>query len=121
MLRPARVRRKPAFRVNPAAATHAAALLPRMRAGDPRSRGARVKRRLIEREAGNPPMARTLITLGIILVVAGLLWPFLAKLGLGRLPGDIVIERGNARIYIPIMTSILVSLVLSLVLWVINR
>jgi len=66
-------------------------------------------------------MARVLITLGIILLVAGLLWPWLSKIGLGRLPGDIVIERGNARIYIPIATGILVSVVLSLVLWLINR
>lgn len=66
-------------------------------------------------------MSRTLITFGIVLVLAGLLWPVLTKLGLGRLPGDIVIERGNARIYIPIATSILVSVVLSVVLWLINR
>jgi Protein of unknown function (DUF2905) len=66
-------------------------------------------------------MARTLITLGIILVLAGLLWPLLTKLGLGRLHGDIVIARGNARGYIPIATGILVSVVLSLVLWLINR
>jgi hypothetical protein len=66
-------------------------------------------------------MARFLITVGIILVLAGLLWPWLTKLGLGRLPGDIVIERENARIYIPIATGILVSVVLSLILWLINR
>jgi hypothetical protein len=66
-------------------------------------------------------MARTLITIGIILVLAGLLWPWLSKIGLGRLPGDIVIERENARIYIPIATGILVSVVLSVVLWLINR
>ena len=62
-------------------------------------------------------MSRFLIILGIALVVAGLLWPFLTKLGLGRLPGDIVIERENFRLYIPIVTSILVSLALSLVFW----
>lgn len=66
-------------------------------------------------------MARTLITLGVVLLVAGILWPWLSKIGLGRLPGDIVIERENARIYIPIATGILVSVVLSLVLWLINR
>ena len=62
-------------------------------------------------------MSRFLIILGIALVVTGLLWPFLTKLGLGRLPGDIVIERENFRLYIPIVTSILVSLALSLVFW----
>jgi len=66
-------------------------------------------------------MARFLITLGIVLVVAGLVWPFLQKLGLGRLPGDIVIERENFRVSIPLATSIIVSLALTLILWLINR
>ncbi len=66
-------------------------------------------------------MRRWLITLGIVLLVAGLLWPFLQKIGLGRLPGDIVIERGNFRFYLPLGTSILVSLGLSLLLWLLNR
>jgi Protein of unknown function (DUF2905) len=66
-------------------------------------------------------MARWLIILGIVLLLAGLLWPWLAKLGLGRLPGDIVIERENFRMYLPITTSILISIVLSLILWLLNR
>ena len=66
-------------------------------------------------------MARWLIILGVVLIVAGLLWPWLTRLGLGRLPGDIVIERDNFRLYIPITTSLLISLVLSLILWLLNR
>jgi hypothetical protein len=66
-------------------------------------------------------MARWLIVLGMVLIVAGLLWPWLARLGLGRLPGDIVIERENFRLYLPITTSILISIVLSLILWLLNR
>ena len=66
-------------------------------------------------------MARFLIILGVILVAAGLLWPLLQKLGLGRLPGDIAIERENFRLYVPLGTSILVSAVLSLILWLLNR
>ncbi len=66
-------------------------------------------------------MRRSLITLGIVLLVAGLLWPLLQKVGLGRLPGDIVIARGNFRFYLPLGTSILVSLVLSLLFWLLNR
>jgi hypothetical protein len=66
-------------------------------------------------------MARWLIILGVVLVVAGLLWPWLGKLGLGRLPGDIVIERESFRLYLPITTSILISIVLSLILWLLNR
>ena len=66
-------------------------------------------------------MARWLIILGVVLIVAGLIWPWLTKLGLGRLPGDIVIERDNFRAYIPITTSIVISVVLSLILWLLNR
>ncbi len=66
-------------------------------------------------------MARWLIVLGLVLVVAGLLWPWLARLGLGRLPGDIVVERENFRFYFPLTTSILISVLLSLLLWFLNR
>jgi len=66
-------------------------------------------------------MARFLIITGLILLVAGLIWPFLAKLGLGRLPGDIVVNRGNATFYFPIVTSIILSIVLSAVLWLLGR
>ena len=48
---------------------------------------------------------RLLIILGIVLVALGMLWPLVTRLGLGRLPGDIVIERESFRLYIPIMTS----------------
>lgn len=64
---------------------------------------------------------RLLIVFGLVLVALGLLWPIIAKLGIGRLPGDIVIERENFRLYFPIATSLLVSAVLSLILWLINR
>jgi hypothetical protein len=67
------------------------------------------------------PIGRLLILLGLVLIALGLLWPLLAKLGLGRLPGDFVIERENFRIYIPLATSVLISVVLSLVLWLLNR
>jgi hypothetical protein len=66
-------------------------------------------------------MARFLIVLGLALLVVGLLWPYLSKLGLGRLPGDIVIERENGTVYVPLATCLLLSLLLSLVLWVVNR
>lgn len=66
-------------------------------------------------------MARWLIILGIVLVMAGLLWPWLTRLGLGRLPGDIVVERENFRFYFPITSSILISIVLSVILWLLNR
>jgi hypothetical protein len=66
-------------------------------------------------------MARFLIVLGLAILVVGLLWPYLGKLGLGRLPGDIVIERENGTVYVPLATGLLLSLLLSLVLWVVNR
>jgi hypothetical protein len=66
-------------------------------------------------------MSRALIIFGIALVVIGLLWPVISKLGFGRLPGDIVIERENFRLYIPVATSIVVSAILSLLLWLLNR
>ena len=66
-------------------------------------------------------MTRILVTLGIILVIAGVAWPWLVKLGLGRLPGDIVIERENFRFYFPLTTMIIVSLVLSLLVWLFRK
>lgn len=68
-------------------------------------------------------MARTLIIIGMTLLVAGLLWLGAERLGLspGRLPGDITIQRENFRIYFPITTMIVVSIILSLVLWLFNR
>jgi hypothetical protein len=66
-------------------------------------------------------VSRLLIVFGLVLVALDLLWPLISRLGLGRLPGDIVIERDNFNLYIPIATSLLISVVLSLVLWLLNR
>lgn len=66
-------------------------------------------------------MSRTLIIIGALLLLVGLAWPWLSKLGLGRLPGDIVVEKGDVRFYFPITTSILVSLVLTLVFWLLRK
>lgn len=66
-------------------------------------------------------MQKILIVLGLLLVALGVLWPLLTKVGLGRLPGDIVIERDGFRFYFPLATSLLVSAVLTLILWLFNR
>ena len=66
-------------------------------------------------------MQRTLIVAGLALLLTGLLWPWISKLGLGRLPGDIIVERENSRIYFPITTSILISLVLSAIFWLFRK
>lgn len=62
-------------------------------------------------------MQKTLILIGLVLLVAGLLWPWLGRIPIGRLPGDIIINRPHLKIYIPITTMILVSLVVSVILW----
>ena len=66
-------------------------------------------------------MSRALIVIGLAIAAVGFLWPWIARSGLGRLPGDIWIHRGNFTLYAPITTSILVSIVLSLILWLMSR
>jgi hypothetical protein len=66
-------------------------------------------------------MAKFLIFAGIVLIGLGILWIVGERFGLGRLPGDIVIERGNFRFYFPLATSIILSVIISLLLWLFNR
>ncbi|HEB69439.1 MAG TPA: DUF2905 domain-containing protein [Desulfobulbus sp.] len=66
-------------------------------------------------------MARTLILCGIFFLAAGLLWPWLKHIPLGRLPGDIVIEKEHFRFFFPVTSSILVSLILSLLLYLFKK
>jgi hypothetical protein len=66
-------------------------------------------------------MAKWLIILGILLVLLGLGWPWLSRLGFGHLPGDITIERKGFSIYFPITSGIIVSLLLSLLLWILRK
>jgi hypothetical protein len=66
-------------------------------------------------------MQRVLVALGALLLVAGLAWPWLARLGLGRLPGDIRVETENGVFYFPLTTGVIVSIVLSLVVWLFRR
>ncbi|MCB2181507.1 MAG: DUF2905 domain-containing protein [Desulfobulbaceae bacterium] len=62
-------------------------------------------------------MAKNLIIIGVVLIAAGVLWPFLSKLPFGRLPGDIIVRRENFSFYFPVTTSIIVSILLSLLFW----
>lgn len=64
---------------------------------------------------------RFLIVAGLVVLFAGLLWPLVAKLGLGRLPGDFIVERENMTFHFPLATGLLISLVLSLLLWLLAR
>ena len=66
-------------------------------------------------------MAKTLILIGIVLIAVGVAWLLAEKLGFGRLRGDIVVERQNVRIYIPVMTSVVISIALSLLFWLFSR
>jgi hypothetical protein len=66
-------------------------------------------------------IGRALIIFGIVLVAVGFLWPVIGRLGLGRLPGDIVIEREGFRLYVPITTSLLISAILTLGFWLFRK
>ena len=66
-------------------------------------------------------MQKLLIALGVVLVAAGLLWPYVSRLGLGKLPGDIAIQGEHGGFYFPIVTCILVSLVLTLIFWLAGK
>lgn len=66
-------------------------------------------------------MQKTLIVTGILILLAGLLWPWLGKIPLGRLPGDIVIDRPNFKLYFPITTMVLISLIISAIMWLVRR
>ncbi|MEX2257200.1 MAG: DUF2905 domain-containing protein [Woeseia sp.] len=62
-------------------------------------------------------MQRTLIIIGLVVILAGLFWPWLSQLPVGRLPGDIVIRKPGFTMYVPITSMLIVSALLSLVLW----
>ena len=61
---------------------------------------------------------KILIIVGLAILAAGLLWPWLGKIPLGRLPGDIIIDRPGFKLYIPITSMIIISLVISILAWI---
>ena len=64
---------------------------------------------------------KILIIAGIILLILGFLWTWVSKLPIGRLPGDIVVNKPNFKLYIPITSMLIISLILSLILWLIKK
>jgi hypothetical protein len=66
-------------------------------------------------------MQRFLIGLGLAILLAGIAWPVLTRIGIGRLPGDIMIQRGGTSFYFPIVTCVLLSIVFSALMWLFNR
>lgn len=66
-------------------------------------------------------MQHFLIMLGILLLILGLIWPWLSQLPFGRLPGDIHIERENFSFHFPLMTGLLISAALTLIFWLMRK
>lgn len=66
-------------------------------------------------------MQKWFIIIGLIFLAIGIFLPWIQRLGLGQLPGDIVIKRENFTFYFPLMTSILVSILLSLLFWLFRK
>jgi hypothetical protein len=66
-------------------------------------------------------MQKLLIILGVLLLLIGIAWPWISQLPFGRLPGDIVIERENFRFYFPLTTMLILSAVISLIVWLFRQ
>jgi hypothetical protein len=66
-------------------------------------------------------MNKLLIIIGIMIIAVGILWPLIQKLGLGHLPGDILIKKNGFNFYFPLTTCIIISLSISLILWFFNK
>lgn len=66
-------------------------------------------------------MQKILIVLGVLIVAAGLAWPWLSKLPLGRLPGDIHVVKEGFSFHFPIVTCIVISVLVTLILWLFRR
>lgn len=66
-------------------------------------------------------MQKTLIIFGCLIVVSGLLWPWLSKLPLGRLPGDIILDKPGFKLFFPITSMLLVSGMVSLIMWLFRK
>lgn len=66
-------------------------------------------------------MRQMLIIAGLILLIAGLGWPYISKIPFGRLPGDIIIDRPGFRFYFPFTTMIIISAVVSFIMWFLKK
>lgn len=76
---------------------------------------------VISNDWGGIIMQKTIILLGVIFIIIGVLYPFIMKLGVGRFPGDIYIKKGNFTFYFPIVTCVVISAVLSLLMWLMHK
>jgi Protein of unknown function (DUF2905) len=64
---------------------------------------------------------RVLIVIGLLIAAVGVLWPWISKLPIGRLPGDVVVDRPGFKLFAPFTTMIVVSLIVSLIIWLLRR
>jgi hypothetical protein len=64
---------------------------------------------------------KILIAVGILILIIGFLWPWIVKLPIGKLPGDIVVDKPNFKFFFPITSMILVSVIISLIIWLIKK
>jgi hypothetical protein len=64
---------------------------------------------------------KILIAAGILILIIGFLWPWIVKLPIGKLPGDIVVDKPNFKFFFPITSMILVSVIISLIIWLIKK
>ncbi len=66
-------------------------------------------------------MQKYLLLIGALIILAGLFWPWLSKLPVGKLPGDIFIDKPNFKLYIPVVTMLIISILISLVVWLFRK
>jgi hypothetical protein len=66
-------------------------------------------------------MRKILIGIGILLIVLGIAWPWIGKLPIGRLPGDIIINKPGLKIYFPITTMVIISIIISVLIWIFRK
>ena len=75
----------------------------------------------VRKQAGSNSMARYLMLIGVLCIAAGLLWPWLKQIPLGRLPGDIIIKKDNFTFYFPLATSIILSIIFTIILYLMGK
>ncbi|MBS4033234.1 MAG: DUF2905 domain-containing protein [Ignavibacterium sp.] len=66
-------------------------------------------------------MQKYLLIIGAVIILLGLFWPFISKLPIGKLPGDIIIDKPNFKLYIPVTTMVMISIIISVILWLFRK
>jgi hypothetical protein len=66
-------------------------------------------------------MNKWFILIGVVLIIIGIAWPWIGRLPIGRLPGDIIVSKPNLKIYFPITTMVIISIILSVIMWILKK